>query len=252
MKIIRFPFLFLLILTGMYSCYPYKKIVLFQPSMQDTLNKPKDDSYRPLIQPNDILDIFVTSTSPEASQYFNYSKSADENSGMANGYLVDLRGEIQIPFIGSVKVAGLNSAFARDTISMKLSKYLVSPSVKLSIRNFKVTILGEVNHPGIYTVQNEKLTITEAIGLAGDFTIFGKKEVVMIIRDSLGFKSYSKVNMNNREVFASINYTLHANDIVYVEPNRKKRFEGENYYKVFPTILSAMAFILSVLQVTKK
>jgi polysaccharide export outer membrane protein len=251
LKITRFPYFLAILLVSLYSCTPYKKIQMFKPSEQDTLNRPIDESYRPIIEPNDVLDIYVTSTSPEASKYFNYSESPENTAGLMNGYLVDLRGEIQIPFIGSVKVSGLNSADARDTVARRLSKYLVSPSVKLSIRNFKVTVLGEVSHPGIYTVQNEKLTLPEALALAGDFTIFSKRDQVLIIRDSLGYKTYSTVSLNNREVFASANYTLHSNDIVYVEPNKKRRFQGENYYRIFPIVLSSITFILSVIQVTK-
>lgn len=252
MKFARIPFLIIAIALGMTSCTPYKKIVMFQPTEADTTARFSNDAYRPIISPNDILDIYVTSTSPEASKYFNYSESPESSTGLMNGNLVDERGEIQIPFIGSVKVAGLSTANARDTVAAKLAKYLVSPSVKLSIRNFKVTILGEVSRPGIFTVQNEKLTLPEALALSGDFTIYSKRDKVTIIRDSAGYKTYNYVDLNSRDVFSSPYYTLHSNDIVYVEPYKKKRFQGENYYRVFPIVLSTLTFILSILSFSNK
>lgn len=246
------PFLFFVLISVLFSCTPYRKIVLFQPTKADSTARFSNDAYRPIVSPNDILDIYVTSTSPEASKYFNYSESPENTAGLMNGYLVDERGEIQIPFIGSVIVSGLSTADARDTIAGKLSKYLVNPSVKLSIRNFKITVLGEVMKPGIYTVQNEKITLPEALALCGDFTIFSIRDRVTVIRDSLGYKTYNLINLNSRDVFSSPYYTLHSNDIVYVEPYKKKRFQGENYYRVFPVILSGLTFIISIISFVNK
>lgn len=249
MKFSRIPFLLLFMAITMFSCTPYDKIVQFQPTEADTTARMTVDNYRPIVSPNDILDIYVTSTSPEASKYFNYSESPENTAGLMNGYLVDSRGEIQIPFIGSVKVAGLSTADARDTVAGKLAKYLVSPSVKLSIRNFKVTVLGEVMRPGIYTVQNEKMTLPEALALSGDFTIFSKRDILTVIRDSAGYKTYNRVDMNTRDVFSSPFYTLHTNDIVYVEPTKKKRAQGENFYRTIPLVLSTLTFILSIIAI---
>ena len=233
----------------MHSCTPYKKIRQFQAGDADTTARMSIDAYRPIISPNDILDIYVTSTSPEASKYFNYSENPESSTGMMNGYLVDERGEIQIPFIGSVKVSGLSTANARDTVAGKLAKYLVSPSVKLSIRNFKVTVLGEVNKPGIYTVQNEKMTLPEALALSGDFTIYSKRDILTVIRDSAGYKTYNKVDLTSRDVFSTEFYTLHTNDIVYVEPSKKKRAQGENFYRTIPLVLSTLTFMLSIIAI---
>ena len=205
--------------------------------------------YRPLIQPNDILDIYVTSTSPEASKFFNYD--ANQSIQLA-GFLVDKKGEVIMPIIGAVRVEGLNSSDARDTIAKKLAKYLVTPSVKLSIRNFKVTVLGEVLHVGVFTVPNEKITLPEALALAGDFTPFSHKDDVTIIRDSSGYKTFGHVDLTTRELFSSKYYNLHANDIVYVSPTKKKRFLGESFYRNIPLILSFITFGFTVVQIAKK
>lgn len=224
---------------------------MFQPSKADSL-RVSNDAYSPIVAPNDILDIYVTSTSPEASKYFNYSENPENTAGLINGYLVDARGEIQIPFIGSIRVIGMSTSAAREMVAHALAKYLVSPSVKLSIRNFKVTILGEVARPGIFTVQNEKITLPEALALCGDFTLYSMRDRLTVIRDSAGYKTYNYVDMNSRDVFSSPYYTLHSNDIVYVEPNKKKRFQGENYYRVIPLILSSLTFMLAIFSITKK
>lgn len=252
MKKIKFVGFLVVVIVGlMSSCTPYKRITVFQAGKYDTLFQAVDTTYMPIIAPNDILDIFVTSTSPEASKYFNYSESPDNNMSMLNGYLVDAYGEIQIPLVGSVKVSGLTSAAARDTVHSRMAKYLVNPSVKLSIRNFKVTVMGEVIHPGIFTVQNEKLTLPEAIALAGDFSIYSVRNDVMVIRDSAGYKTYNHVDLTNRGVFTSKFYALHPNDIVYIAPSKKKRFQGENYYRVYPLILSTVTLVISLVQIFK-
>ncbi len=250
-KINRTYFLIALLAIVATSCTPYRKLVVFQPDDRDTISYAIDTTYRPMIAPNDILDIYVTSTSPEASKYFNYSESPDNATSMLNGYLVDARGEIQIPFIGSVRVADLCTADARDTIRLRMGKYLVNPSVKLSIRNFKVTVIGEVTHPGIFSVQNEKITLPEALALASDMTIYSIRDKVIIIRDSLGFKTYNHVDLTSRELFSSPYYMLHSNDIVYVQPSKKKRFQGENYYRVYPLVLSSITLIISLVQIFK-
>ena len=251
MKFTRISFFFIVMALAMASCTPYRKIIQFQPSAADSIPSLSIDSYRPIISRNDILDIYVTSTSPEASKYFNYSTNPETGTGLLSGYLVDERGEIQIPFIGSVKIVGLSTAAARDTVAGKLAKYLVSPSVKLSIRNFKVTVLGEVGRPGIYTVQNEKMTLPEAMALAGDFTIFSMRDRLTVIRDSSGYKTYNLVDLTSREVFTSEFYTLHTNDIVYIEPSKKKRIQGENFYKTVPLIMSSITFFLSIFAIIK-
>lgn len=244
------PFIVLLILAFT-SCTPYKKILLFQPTETDSLSRIVDTAYRPVIQPNDILDVYVMSTSPEASKYFNYSNEVGANSQLA-GYLVDKQGEIHLPIVGPVRVVGLNSSDARDTVARRLSKYLVDPSVKLSIRNFRVTILGEVLRPGVYAVPNEKMTLPEALALSGDLTMFSERYNVTVIRDSAGYKSYGEVNLNTRELFSSGYYNLHANDILYVKPTRKKRFQGENFYRTVPFYLSAFSFVLTLITVLDK
>lgn len=211
----------------------------------------QDTGYVALIQPNDILNIFVASISAEASQYFNYSDNPNDDNSMASGYLVDSYGNIQMPLVGELKLAGLSSAAARDTIIKRLEKYIISPSVKLSIRNYRVTVIGEVAHPGVFSVSNERLTLPEALALAGDLTIYSNRENVKVVREIHGRKEFAIIDLTSRELFNSPYYYLHCNDIIYVEPMKNKRFLTQNYYRVLPVIFGGFAAMVAIFQLTK-
>ncbi len=227
-------------------------MVYFQDhNHQDTIVTFQDTGYLAIIQPNDILTIYVASVSLEASKYFNFIEKPDDANSMANGYLVDARGNIQMPLVGDVKVSGLTSSLARDTIVSKLARYLINPSVKLNIRNFRVTVMGEVLHPGVFTVPNEKLTLPEALALAGDLTVFSLRENIMVIRELNGRKEFGIVDLTNRNLFNSPFYNLHSNDIVYVEPSKKKKFLAQNYYRVLPIIFGGIVALIAVYGLTK-
>ena len=177
-------FWYFLIPVLLVSCTPQKRLTYFQDKGENLTSIPIDTTYNALISPNDILSIFVASVSEEASKFFNFTSSVDEGNTLANGYVVDHFGNIQIPLVGNVHVGGLTTSQARDVVIQKLGKYLVNPTVKLNIRNFRVTILGEVTNPGVYPVLNEKITLTEALALAGDITPYGLRENIMIIRET--------------------------------------------------------------------
>ncbi len=242
----------ILFVSTLFSCGSLKKIVYFQPNeLNDSLLLVSDTAYIALIQPNDILNIYVASISAEASQYFNYSDNPNDDNSMASGYLVDSYGDIQMPLVGVVRLAGLTSAAARDTITKRLEKYIINPSVKLSIRNFRVTVIGEVAHPGIFAVTNERLTLPEALALAGDLTIYSNRQTIKIIRENKGIKEISELDLTTRDLFNSPYYFLHCNDIIYVEPTKKKLFLTQNYYRVLPVIFGGIALVVSIFALTK-
>jgi polysaccharide export outer membrane protein len=210
-----------------------------------------DTTYTPVISPSDILSIYVASVSEEASKFFNFSGSPDDGSSLVNGFVVDHAGFIQMPLVGDVRVGGLTPAQSRDTITLKLSKFLVNPTVKLNIRNFKVTVLGEVARPGVYPVQNEKLTITEALAMAGDITNYGLRENVMIIREINDKKEFVSVDLTSREVFASAFYNLRSNDIIYVESARRKRIFTESFTRVLSWLTIPLTSIYLVYRISQ-
>jgi polysaccharide export outer membrane protein len=260
---------YLLILTALSltlsSCRHVKDVTYFQASRDtsakkvtypnfDKTHEAKTMMYEAVIQPNDILSIYVSSLSQEASSFFNtITKSerpdfGDSYSTRPNvGYMVDVNGNIEMPLVGKVKLAGLTTTVARDTLQKRLEQYLQSPSVRLYFENFKVTILGEVTHPGVFSVTNEKITIPEAIGMAGDLNIYGNRRDVLLIREENGVKSYTKVDLTRRDLFTAPYYYLHSNDILYVPPVKDKLAQSDNFYRVAPMLISLgtlFAFIL--------
>ncbi len=250
-KSIKAALLSLVVSALFSSCLPQQRITYFQQKDATRDAYPVDTTYHAIIQTNDILTIYVASLSAETASYFNFSDKVDDVNSLANGYIVDFQGNIQMPLVGNVHVANLTTRAARDTVIKRLEKYLVNPSVKLNIRNFRVTVLGEVLRPGVYPVQNEKLTITEALGLAGDLTQYGYRENVMVVRESNGRKEFGLVDLTSRELFISPYYNLHANDVVYVEPNKRKRFLVENWYRVVPAIAASVSAMYIVFQLSR-
>jgi polysaccharide export outer membrane protein len=207
-------------------------------------------SYEAIIQPGDIITIHVSSLSKEASSFFN---SVDEKGDklVANTYLVAANGNIEMPLIGPVKVAGNTSQVAKYLVKNKLERFLIDPSVRVRIKNFKVTVLGEVKAPGIYTIPNEKVTLIEALGLAGDLTIFGKRVNVLLIREQNGKRIFKRVDLTSRDFFASEFYYLHSNDIIYVEPGKGKIASADAIYRILPIAISGISMIALIINATR-
>lgn len=240
------PAVLLLVLTSFLflsqSCITRKDISYFQ-DITDSLSIQKiSHDFEAVIQSGDILSIHVTSLSNEASSFFNVVGETTDQQ-VANTYLVNARGEIEMPLIGTIRVDGLTSQMAREAIKVKLQTYLVDPTVNLRIRNFKVTILGEVKSPGVYTIPNEKITLIEALGLAGDLTIFAKRVNVLVIREENGERKFFKVDLRSKEFFESDYYYLHSNDIVYVEPGKGKIASADAWYRILPIIFSGLTVV---------
>jgi polysaccharide export outer membrane protein len=139
------------------------------------------------------------------------------------GYLVDKNGEINFPVLGRVKVGGLTRAAASDTLQSILGReYVKDPTVNIRFMNFKITLIGEVVRPSTVTIPTEKINIVEALSLAGDLTVVGKRENVLIIREKDGVRKFIRVDLNDKNLVASPNYYLQQNDIVYVEADKFK------------------------------
>jgi polysaccharide biosynthesis/export protein len=178
----------------------------------------------PIIQPGDLLNITVSSPNPEANFLFNRGEIRTVGSSVAasvitnEGYLVDLDGNIDFPVLGSIKIAGMTKSELRSNLRIILTEYLKDPVVNIRYLNYKITVIGEVKSPSTFVVPSEKINIIEALGLAGDMTVFGKRENVLIIRESEGIRSMVRLNLNDKEVLNSPYFYLHPNDVVYVEP----------------------------------
>jgi polysaccharide export outer membrane protein len=185
--------------------------------------------------------------SNEASSFFNVIGETTDQQ-VANTYLVNASGEIEMALIGTVSIAGSTTESAKQIIKEKLQRYLVDPTVNLRIRNFKVTVLGEVQQPGVYTIPNEKITLIEALGLAGDMTIFAKRINVLIIREEAGQRNFVKLDLTSKEFFESDYYYLHSNDILYVEPGKGKFATADAWYKILPIVFSGLTALGLFLQ----
>jgi polysaccharide biosynthesis/export protein len=227
------------------ACVNTRKATYFNDVNDATLtsNTPIPES---IIQKNDVLSISVSSLNPEASAIFNTPNTSNltiAGASPASGYLVSGDGAIQFPILGNIKAAGLTKEQLKESISKKLldGKLLTDPIVSIRLLNFHVTVLGEVNHPTVVSVPNEKISLLEAIGLAGDLTIYAKRENILVIREENGDKTIKRLNLNSNELLSSSYYYLKSNDIVYVEPNKARVASAGRSQQWIPILLSGLS-----------
>lgn len=244
---------YIAIIGGTTSCVSPKSIVYFQGDSVRYSSQEITQKYIPKIQPSDILSIIVGSLNTEANEVFNTpnqfttASTNYSNTGGARiqplGYLVDSDGQIEIPLVGKLKVAGLRTTDAADTIRVRLQSFLKEPSVIVRNLNFKVSLLGEVKLPAVYVIPDEKITLPEVLSLAGDLTIYGNRSNVMIIREENGKREYARLDLTSREVFNSPYYYLHKNDVIYVEPVKAKMLDTDSRIRTVPLIVTIVGGI---------
>lgn len=223
MKILTFLVIPLAIIISFSSCKSQKALGYLE-DFSDTSGKVQVKYPEPLIQKNDVLSIVVYSDAIDQGQtdrLYNLSSSS-ATSVATSGFLVDNDGYIQFPRVGRVKAQGLTKAQLSDEIKKKLVGELSNPSVIIRLTNFKITMLGEVLRPGAITLPSEKVTILEAIGLAGDVSQYGKKDDIVILRETDGAIEHGKVDLSSKKIFESPYYFLQQNDVVLVNPNKNK------------------------------
>jgi len=214
------------------SCASVKDIAYFQNKV---VNQPEkiDKHAGIVIQPKDMLSIVVSSRTPELVTMFNlpvvsYQAGSETVSGAGAqrllGYVVDNEGCIDFPVLGQLSVGGLTRWELSEMIKNRLIKdgLLTDAVVTVEFMNFKVSVLGEVNSPGTYTIEGDKVTVLQAISLARDLTIFGLRENVSVIRERDGERTIYQINLCDVNLFKSPAYYLQQNDIIYVEPNQEK------------------------------
>jgi polysaccharide export outer membrane protein len=214
------PILFLMLL---FSCASKKDMIYYQDI--DALGaQEKSNSYEIKIQPDDLLQISVYAEDPEIAKAFSLNVSSESPTGASAGsiYLVDASGFIDFPTLGKIKVSGLSRTQVLELLDGKLSQYIKKPIVSLRITNFKVSVQGEVGAPGTYPVVSERITLIEALSMAKDLTVYGKRNNILIIREIDGVKSFNRVDITKSEFMNSPFYYLAQNDVVYVEPNQNK------------------------------
>jgi polysaccharide export outer membrane protein len=242
-----FTFVLLSTIAIVSSCSSPQELVYFN-NIQDTTLKAGSTGTEIKIQPDDILSITVSSLNPEATAIFNAPQ--DTKSTVGAGYLVAENGTIQFPVLGHIKASGITKPQLAEMLTKELTdkKLLVDPIVTIRFINFKISVLGEVNKPGVYTIPNEKITLLEALSFAGDLTMYGKRDNVLLVRESeSGNKTIKRLNLSSSDIFTSPYYYLQTNDVVYVEPSKNK-VSKERSATLLPIIFSGVS--LAIIAIT--
>jgi len=244
-----------------FSCTSYKNIAYFK-DFSDTAAHATVTTVpfkSPVIQPDDLLTISMQTIDPDVNAVLNGNTATAISSGGPSplsmpstqytpGYLVDKNGEVELPFAGKIKLQGYTTVEARDVIRTEMSKYVKDPIVNVKFANFKITVLGEVMRPATYIMPTEKVTIFDALGQAGDLTIYGRRENVLVIRDSVSNqKSMAHLNLNSKDVMSSPYFYLQPNDVVYVEPNKAKAASTDAVKNRNFAIIASVLSVLIVL-----
>lgn len=246
------------VILMMVGCGSSKEVAYWQNIDSISLAASKG-LYDAKIMPKDELTILVQTTDPLTSEPFNLRSTGQTNSkNQITGYLVDNDGMINFPIVGKIHVAGLTKTECEDLIKSKIQPYLArteNPLVSVRTSSYRITVIGEVNKPGVIPVATEKISLIEALAEAGDMTIYGKRDNVLLVReDKTGEKHTVRLNMNDANIINSPYYYLQQNDIVYVEPHKVKArntFFGSNtsiFYSVIGITTSLVSLLITVLR----
>jgi polysaccharide export outer membrane protein len=248
---LKVPFAFLFTVL-FFSCTPRKELVYYQ-NIDSLVASNQSDSYEIKIQPDDLLMIIVSAEDPESALPFNLSTvSVPSASGSIGGqqslqtYLVDTNGTIDFPVFGKLQVGGLSRTELMKLLETKIAKYIKNPIITIRRMNFKISVQGEVNSPGTYSMNTDRVTLIEAISMAKDLTIYGKRDNILIIREVNGVKSFNRVDITKADFINSPFYYLTQNDVVYVEPN-KVRINGAAVGSNTGVIISVTSLIITII-----
>lgn len=226
-RLLLFPSIILIFVST--SCVRHKQLLNFNKYQGLPFGELEEISNlkQPTIQTGDILQVSVDSYNAEAAEPFNRNSSTrggggNQQTGTGNlllmGYLVDSMGCIDFPVLGRVPLRGLTLQQAHDTLRVRLYDYLTDPVVNVRYLNYRFTILGEVNKPGSYSTFNTRISLFEALGMANDLTYYANRERVTVIREQDGIRTYSLLNLKDKEIMNSPCFYLKQNDVIYIEP----------------------------------
>lgn len=233
-KVYKKIFSWLIFLFLLTACQSYKKVPYLQDVQVFNSVNQQENIYDAKIMPKDLLTIAVSCTSPELAMPFNLTVAGTVNVSDANRYitsqptlqtyLVSNEGTVDFPVLGELKLGGLTKKEAEQVIVEKLKPYIKeTPIVTVRMVNYKISVIGEVAHPGTFTINNEKVNLLEALAMAGDMTVYGLRDNVKLIReDANGKQQIITLDLNKAETILSPYYWLQQNDIVYVTPNKAK------------------------------
>ena len=249
---------FLCLIAFLASCSAPKEVLYLQ-DIASIKEENIDKNYEVIIHKDDLLAILVNSKDPELALPFNmpvvtYQIGAQTTAQQRLlGYLVDQNGDIDFPILGKIHVEGLTRMQVTELIKQKLmSEDLIKdPVVTVQFLNFKVSVMGEVTRPGTFDISGDRITLLEALSMAGDLTIYGRRDRVAVIREKDGKRRILYHDLRSSDIFQSPCYYLQQNDIVYVEPNKAKtgqsRINSNNSVGVWLSAVSVLASITSLM-----
>jgi polysaccharide export outer membrane protein len=253
------------------SCGNTRSLIYMQGKF-DTAQLSKISYKEPIIQKGDILNIIVYSDNPEATKIYNQSlittaglsavssaggaSGANGGGGVAGaspgggGYLVDENGNIEFQGLGLIHVDSLTRSALKDTLSARLKDQLTNPYFIIRFLNFRFTMLGEVSRPGTYGIPGDRISLLDALGQAGDLTFYGRRDNILVIRETLGKREFARLDLTKPEIMASPYFYLQANDVVIVEPTKAKVAANDQAtfrnISIFTAILSTFAILYSI------
>ena len=255
--------LFVIILSSCGSTRPY----VYLQGQFDTARLSQVKITDPLIQKGDQISIVVYSDNPEATKIYNQplivaptttngigtGESSTQGLGNApsgSGYLVDEDGDIDFQTLGRLHVSGLTRMQLKQLLDSKLKEYLKNPYYNIRFLNNRFTILGEVSHPGIFSIPSEHINLLEAISIAGDLTFYGRRDNILVIREQNGKREFGRMDITKPEIMASPYFYLQQNDIVIIEQNRKKASASDQIttrnISILTSIVSTIAILYSI------
>lgn len=253
-----FP-IYLIFITCLFlgSCSSTEKFALLQNVSQN--NDKKTADFQATLQPDDLLMIIISTDNPLVSQPYNLSTvnvaSVVSEIGVVQqrqlNYQIDQEGNIQMPNLGTVKAAGKTRNELVEDIKALLVGKITNPVITVRILNYKISVQGEVKNPGTFSINSERVTLLEAISMAGDLTIYGKRDNILVIREENGVKSFQKVDITQGDFVNSPYYYLSQNDVIYVEPNKTRI----NSSVIGPNItvgISALSLIITIVALTTR
>lgn len=239
------------------ACASSEKFALLQNVTTDREGKTAD--FQVVLQPDDLLMIVISTDNPLIAQPYNLTAiniaSATTETGIMQqrqlNYQIDQEGNIQMPNLGTVKAAGKTRNELRQELKKLLEGKITNPIITIQLLNFKISVQGEVNKPGTFPITTERVTLLEALSMAGDLTIYGKRDNILVIREENGIKSFQKVDITKGDFVNSPYYYLSQNDVIYVEPNKTR----VNSSVIGPNVtvgISALSLIITIVALTTR
>lgn len=250
----RFVTISIITIITLTSCASRKDLVYFQ---DEPLSGGYIDSApeQLVYKPDDILTINVSAADPLAAKPFNLAIVSESDDILSvtgatrmQTYLIDYNGNIEFPVLGTLHIAGMTRIELTEFLKEKISIYAKDPIVNIRLINFTVTIIGEVSSPGTFTIQKERISLPEALGLAHDLTIYGQRENILLIREIDGKKKFAKIDLTSVNSVSSPLYYLQQNDVIVVEPN-KARIRSSNYNPNNAIIISALTALTTIVTI---